>query len=248
MEKSLQNLGITLLGFCLVWTVSCRNVEAQTVIKVVGNHAPPYRIIKGGDFSGIYIDTMRELAKRMGVEVSFASVPFARALIMMKQGQNADIMLGPNRNSQREAYMVYTQATFSQENKAFYVHPDSPGITRYEDLIGKKISVHIGKIYFSQFDQDSSLTKEPISDYIIGIRKVRKKRNDVIIMPEREGDRLLKEHNIKLKKSPYIVKGKISYITISKKSSALTLQKRLEETMEEIKKDGTMDAILDRYK
>lgn len=248
MRKVIGDLGLTFIWVCLVWILSCRGVEAQTVIKVVGNHAPPYRIIKGDEFSGIYNDTMKELGRRMGVEIHFANVPFARALMMMKQGKNADIMLGPNRNPQRESYMVYTQATFSRENKAFYVHPDSPGITKYEDLRGKNISVHRGKIYFSKFDQDTSLIKEPVSEYIIGIRKVAKKRNDVIVMPEKEGGRLLKEHSVKLKKSSYIVKGEISYITISKKSPVLKLQERLEETMEQIKKDGTMKAIRERYK
>ncbi len=248
MKKILKDLGFLFIGFCLVWIFSYRSVEAQTVIKVVGNHAPPYRIIKGEDFSGIYIDTMKELAKRMDVKVHFSDVPFARALLMMEQGKDADLMLGPNRTPERETYMVYTQATFSRENKAFYVHPDSPEITKFEDLRGKIISVHIGKVYFSQFDKDSSLEKEPIREYIMGIKKVRKKRNDVIIIPDKEGDQLLKKHNIHLTKSSYIVQGKISYITISKKSPVVKLQKKLEETMEQIKKDGTMETILGRYK
>ncbi|WP_086479058.1 hypothetical protein [Oceanospirillum sanctuarii] len=36
---------------------------------VVGNHAPPYRIVQDQEFSGIYVDTLKEIAKRIGVRL-----------------------------------------------------------------------------------------------------------------------------------------------------------------------------------
>lgn len=79
------------------------------------------------------------------------------------------------------------------------------------------------------------------------IMKVVKGRNDVVIMPESEGDYLLQQLGGELKKSPYIVSGNGSYLTISKQSPARQLQYAIEEAMDAIKADGTPDTIFVRY-
>ena len=98
--------------------------EDQTTLLVVGNHAPPYRIIEGTTFSGIYFDAMQEIGQRLGISVKFQDVPMKRALALMESGE-ADVMVVPNKTPERETFMVYTNATFPAENKVFYVHPDA---------------------------------------------------------------------------------------------------------------------------
>ncbi|MEE8350315.1 MAG: transporter substrate-binding domain-containing protein [Acidobacteriota bacterium] len=221
--------------------------QDRMTVRLAGNHAPPYRIFKEGQASGIYIDVMRELAKRTGLDVRFIEVPFKRALAMMQYG-NADIMLGPNRTEEREAYMVYTDATFQRENKIFYVHPDAPAISAYEDLAERTVIVHRGKVYFDRLDNDGTLKKLVVEKYIHGINKVVADPGFTIIMPEQEGDWLLKESGVRLEKSPYIVEGRISYITLSKESQFIQVREKIEEAMREMKKDGIYRKILDRYR
>jgi polar amino acid transport system substrate-binding protein len=219
---------------------------AQETIVVVGNHAPPYRIIEDGEFSGIYFDTIKAIAERLKLSIEFREEPFARALVSMERG-DADIMLGPNRTPEREKFLIYTDATFPPAQKAFYVHPDAPSITTYEDLSGKIIAVHRGKVYFDRFDHDTALQKEDVNSYEQAIMKVVKGRNDVVIMPEQEGDYLLQQLGVELKKSSYIVPGNVSYLTISKQSPIQHLQHAIEEAMAAIKADGAMQTILVQY-
>lgn len=244
-----QNLKPLVAISLMIWIslAICTCAQGQDVITVVGNHAPPYRIIEQDEFSGMYFDTMKEIGKRIGVEVKFLEVPFKRALVFMKQGK-ADVMLGPNKTPDREEYMVYTEAFFPPENKAFYVHPDASGMRSYDDLKGKLIAVGLGKSYFPQFDSDKKLKKQVCPNYVVAIKEVKSKKCDVVIMPEREGDYLLKKLNVQLKKSSYVVPGRKSYITISRKSPSLTIQKEIEEAMEEIRTDGTMERIVNRYR
>lgn len=240
-----SSIGMSLM--ILISIAICRSALAQDVITVVGNNAPPYRIIEQDEFSGIYFDTMKEIGKRIGVKVKFIEVPFKRALVLMKQ-EKADVMLGPNRTPDREEYMIYSEAYFPPENKAFYVRPDSSEIESYDDLKGKTIAVDLGKSYFPRFDSDKKLKKEQCPNYVVAINKVKSKKCDVVIMPEQEGDYLLKKLNIQLKKCSYVVPGRKSYITISRKSPFLTIQKKIEEAMEQIITDGTMETILNRYR
>lgn len=68
-------------------------VPSKQLIRVVGNHAPPFRIIiDDQDFTGIYFYTAKELAIRIGVESVFYDVPFARSLRMLEYGE-ADLMM-----------------------------------------------------------------------------------------------------------------------------------------------------------
>ncbi len=230
-----------------VMTVNRCSAQDRMAVRVAGNHAPPYRIFKDGMASGIYIDVMKELAERAAFDVRFIEVPFKRALAMMRYG-DADAMLGPNKNEEREAYMDYTNATFQRENKVFYVHPGSGSISQYRDLIRKTVAVHRGKVYFDRFDNDDSLKKLVVEKYINGINKVAANPGFAIIMPEQEGDWLLKESGVRLEKSPYTVEGNISYITLSRKSQFIQLREKIEEAMREIKKDGTYKKILGRYR
>ncbi|MES9858435.1 MAG: transporter substrate-binding domain-containing protein [Sedimenticola sp.] len=239
-----------LIFFLIVMPLSAvglAQADEGVVLTVVGNHAPPYRIIEGDHYSGIYFDTMSEIARRMEIQVRYKSVPFKRALYMMRYG-DADIMLGPNRNAEREAYMVYTDAVFPSEDKAFYVHPVAADIRRYEDLEGLRVLVHQGKVYFDRFDNDKALYKQPTAKYEYAIRKVANCPVCVVIMPEQEGDYLLKKMRIKLKKAPYKAKGNISYITLSNKSLSVDLQQEIEHTMEDLKVDGTFARIVEQYK
>ena len=125
---------------------------------------------------------------------------------MMRLGE-ADIMLGPNRNAEREAYMAYTGAYFPPADKAFYVYPGTPAITSYEDLAGKAVAVQAGAKYFERFDSDRSLRKVECQDYVVAMEKVLTGECDVVVMPVQLGDYLLSQENIELEKSPYLGAG-----------------------------------------
>lgn len=221
--------------------------KSPHIIKVAGNHAPPYRIINNNIYYGFYNDILKELAQRLNLNINFVEVPFARALKMMKMGK-CDIMLGPNMDKSRKEYMVYTDVELGIEKKAFYVSEDAQAIRSYEDLYSKRIGTLISKKYFKRFDEDQGLEKDTTISYISAIRKVYYHRNDVVIIPEKEGDYLLKVLGFKLKKSPFIVTGNRSYMTISKKSEFIKMRQAFEQAFRAMKADGTYAKIVSRYR
>jgi len=220
---------------------------AEEPLVVVGNNAPPYRIIDGSDFYGIYFDAMAEIARRAGLVVHYQEAPFKRCLAMLEKGQ-ADLMLGPNRTPEREAYLVFTAATLPPADKAFYVYPGVPPIRSYEDLAGRTVAVVAGKAHFPRFDADATLRKVECPDQAAALEKVLTGDCDVAVLPELEGDWVLLRYNLPLAKSPFTVPGQPSYIAIAKGSPALALQTRIEQAMTAMQQDGTLAAILDRYR
>ena len=67
-------------------------------------------------------------------------------------------MLGPNRNSEREAYIFYMAEELPRE-KIFFLHKYTTNIIKYRDLSGLSIGVLSGAIYFDNFDKDDKLKK-----------------------------------------------------------------------------------------
>lgn len=216
-------------------------------ITVVGNNAPPYRIIEGEDFDGIYFEAMKEIARRARLRLKFVEAPFKRALAMMELGK-ADVMLGPNRTPEREAYMLYTDAAFPPADKAFYVYPGTPTVKSYPDLARMRIAVQKGMRNSVRFDKDDTLTKVECFDVVQAVEKVLTGECDALVLPEAVADYTLLMLGIELTKSEYIGQGKPSYITLSRKGRALGYQQAIEEAMAAMRADGTLEAILDRYR
>lgn len=245
--KRLALLAVCLAALCALMPAPCPAGRHVQTVTVVGNNAPPFRIIEGQDFFGIYFDAFKEIAKRAGFKVRFVEAPFKRALAMMKQGA-ADVMLGPNRSPEREAYMAYTAATFPPADKAFYVYPKTARVTAYEDLAHMTLAVQQGKKYFPRLDADRGLRKVKCFDQFQAIEKVLTGECDVVVMPEQEGDYLLLQLGISLDKSPFVVPGETSFITISRTGPAIALRRAIEQAMAQMNADGTMQAILERYR
>ena len=106
-------------------------VVNKETIKVVGNHAPPYRIFGDNKKAGIYFDIMKEIADRLKLTVTFNKKPYKTALNMMKNGE-ADLMVGPNKTEERERFMIFSRAEFPRERKGFFVHFKGKQILAYE--------------------------------------------------------------------------------------------------------------------
>ena len=102
------------------------------------------------------------------MSLTFNLVPFRRALALMVNGR-ADTMLGPNRNSEREAYIFYMAEELPRE-KIFFLHKYTTNIIEYRDLSGLSIGVSSGTIYFDKFDKDDKLKKIIVNRYTNAIK------------------------------------------------------------------------------
>ncbi|MDD3312623.1 transporter substrate-binding domain-containing protein [Pseudodesulfovibrio sp.] len=231
------------LVLCL-FTAEASAVD-QTVI-VVGDQSPPFRIFAQGGASGIYFDTIKEMGKRMGFTPTFVNVPFKRALDMMRKG-NADMMPGPNYSDERACYMIYTAAELPAEPKAFYYKDQKNRIVQFDDLRGKSVATTLGRDYNRVIEAAPGVTIEIVRTYDIAVQKVLFGRNDLVILPEFQGDYLLRTRQLQLSKSPFKLEGKPSHICLSRTSALVARQKELQETLQAIVADGTFQKILRRY-
>ena len=130
--------------------------------------APPYMIgadHEASDVSGIDVDIVREIARRMDIEIEFIRCPWARCLELMQSGQ-ADLLSSVWKRPEREVYLRYFDRPFlDQLPVTFYFKKGlEQVVNQYEDLYRlNSIGVLRGAGYFERFDQDTQLKKQEVT-------------------------------------------------------------------------------------
>lgn len=239
-------MGKRILIFVVTLLCLLAEANANPTIIVVGDDSPPFRIFDQNNVSGIYFDTIREIGVRMTFTPKFIQVPFKRALNMIRKG-DADMMPGPNFSKERASYMIYTSAVLPAEPKAFYYKRPKNKIERFNDLEGKRVATTLGKDYNNILKESPKIQLDIVCDYELAILKVLFNRNDIVVLPEFQGDYLLRSRGFKIFKSPFKLKGKPSHICLSFNSVLVNRQRELQDTMAAIIDDGTFQKILDKY-
>jgi polar amino acid transport system substrate-binding protein len=215
-------------------------------LQVVGSADPPFRSFGPEGAGGMYFELMNEAARRLGWTVVYREVPSARALRMMEAGE-ADVMLGPLRNADRERYLSYSRTVLPAEDKAFYTRPGAPPIRRLDDLVGRRIAVHRGKRYGGAFDEDPRLQRTEVNEYRIALEMVARQRLDVAVLPERQGDLLLSMLGLALLKQPLSLPGEPPFVVFSRRSPWLDRQATLDRAFQSMHEDGSWRRIVQRY-
>ncbi len=240
-EKDFEERGISTSGNNEETAVANNNT-----IKVVGNHAPPYRIFESKQANGFYFDIIKIIAERIKIDVTFIKKPYKTTLSMMKKG-DADLMVGPNKTEEREKFMIFSQTTLPRERKGFYVHIKGKPILAYEDLYDRFLIVSRGKYYTDQIESDHGLKKITVSDYTQGFRLLVNDRAYVMIMPEKEGDYLVEKDDYDVFVSPFYLEGKPSHIAMSKKSKHIGLVDKIEKMLNELENEGVCEEVMHYY-
>lgn len=235
-----------LLLVLLLLTALPAIAERQRVVVGV-NNAPPYRIVDGNQFGGLYIDIFNEIGRRMDWDIVYKEVPFRRILWLMENGK-IDVMLGPLRTEERATYMDFVVKAFPPERRLFFYHQDENRISGYDDLYGKKIGVLRGSTYFSQFDHDTNLDKISGNSYENLMRMLGQDHLDVVVVPELVGLYTAEHFNIDARVSPYTVPGKMSWIAVARKSPLMLERDAIKAAMEQLSSSPRYHNLIQKYR
>ena len=241
----MRRLGAGILLFCLLLPLS--GLLQAAPLRVVVNHAPPYRIIDPPYYTGYYIDLFKLAAAQADLEISFISVPLKRAFQMLENGE-ADLILGPNKTPEREQFLIFlTEAPLPAEDKVFIVaHPELV-IRNMTNLQHKRIDTLAGAAYHPDIDRSSQLNKHELKSYEQGLQRLMRDRSDVVIMPEAQADWLIHSLQLPLIKSPFRLRGSPSYMAWSRATYNADLAQRLINGMQQVLASSQGKLIRDRY-
>lgn len=138
-------------------------MDEMVVVRPDGFY-PPYEMVIDGELTGFHVDLLGEVGKQLNVEVIFKSVPWKRALKMIRDGA-ADAITFISKTPEREEYVHFIDGNIiSHTLDGFFAIKEKAGEISYtgelKQLRGLKIGVLAGYTYGDDFDNAHFLDKD----------------------------------------------------------------------------------------
>ena len=218
-------------------------VEAGTLTMATNAAFPPYQMTTdAGEFEGIDIETAQAIADKLGLELQIDDMDFDAALLSVQQGKADIVMAGVTVTDERKAVMDFSDsyATGIQS----IVVPEGSDIASPDDLAGKKIGTQrgtTGYIYCSDDFGDENVVA--YDDGLTAVQALNNGQVDAVVIDNAPAKEFVAAN-------PGLVILDTSYaeedyaIGVAKGSS---LKDAVNAALEELKADGTLQSIVDKY-
>ena len=218
-------------------------VEAGKLTMATNAAFPPYEMTTdAGEFEGIDIETAQAIADKLGLELQIDDMDFDAALLSVQQGKADIVMAGVTVTDERKAVMDFSDS-YATGIQSIIV-PEGSDIASPDDLAGKKIGTQrgtTGYIYCSDDFGDENVVA--YDDGLTAIQALNNGQVDAVVIDNAPAKEFVAAN-------PGLVILDTSYaeedyaIGMAKGSS---LENAVNAVLEELKADGTLQSIVDKY-
>lgn len=225
-------------------TAELSTVEQGKLIMSTNAAFPPYEMTTdSGEFEGIDIETAQAIADKLGLELQIDDMDFDAALLAVQQGKADMVMAGVTVTDERQNVMDFTDS-YATGIQSIIVKEDSD-IASVDDLAGKKIGTQRGTTGYLYCSDDFG--DENVVAYDNGLTAVQMLNNgqvDCVVIDNAPAKEFIAANpGLKLLDTAYVEE---SYaIGVGKGNTEL--KDAINTALEELKADGTLQAIVDKY-
>ncbi len=225
-------------------TAELSTVEPGKLIMSTNAAFPPYEMTTdSGEFEGIDIETAQAIADKLGLELQIDDMDFDAALLAVQQGKADMVMAGVTVTDEPQNVMGFTDS-YATGIQSIIVKEDSD-IASVDDLAGKKIGTQRGTTGYLYCSDDFG--DENVVAYDDGLTAVQMLNNgqvDCVVIDNAPAKEFIAANpGLKLLDTAYVEE---SYaIGIGKGNTEL--KDAINTALEELKADGTLQAIVDKY-
>ena len=218
-------------------------VEAGKLTMATNAAFPPYEMTTdAGDFEGIDIETAQAIADKLGLELQIDDMDFDAALLSVQQGKADIVMAGVTVTDERKAVMDFSDS-YATGIQSIIV-PEGSDIASPDDLAGKKIGTQrgtTGYIYCSDdFGDDSVVAYD---DGLTAVQALNNGQVDAVVIDNAPAKEFIAANpGLKILDTSY---AEEDYAIGMAKNSPL--EDAVNSVLEELKADGTLQAIVDKY-
>ncbi len=138
--------------------LQCRAQDEITI--GISTGYPPYYYKKNGEFEGLCVDLVNQVAENLGVKIQYQEYPWKRLLGSAEKGL-VDAIMPLFRTKEREEFLLFDDLGIASETNSFFALKDRniEFDGRYEDLHGYKIGVVTEYSYGKIFDNYTEFNK-----------------------------------------------------------------------------------------
>ena len=225
-------------------TAELSTVEPGKLIMSTNAAFPPYEMTTdSGEFEGIDIETAQAIADKLGLELQIDDMDFDAALLAVQQGKSDMVMAGVTVTDERQNVMDFTDS-YATGIQSIIVKEDSD-IASVDDLAGKKIGTQRGTTGYLYCSDDFG--DENVVAYDDGLTAVQMLNNgqvDCVVIDNAPAKEFIAANpGLKLLDTAYVEE---SY-AIGIGNGNTELKDAINTALEELKADGTLQAIVDKY-
>ena len=218
-------------------------VEAGKLTMATNAAFPPYEMTTdAGDFEGIDIETAQAIADKLGLELQIDDMDFDAALLSVQQGKADIVMAGVTVTDERKAVMDFSDS-YATGIQSIIV-PNGSDIASPDDLAGKKIGTQrgtTGYIYCSDdFGDDAVVAYD---DGLTAVQALKNGQVDAVVIDNAPATEYVAANpGLVILDTSY---AEEDYAIGMAKGSAL--EDAVNAALEELKADGTLQSIVDKY-
>ena len=204
---------------------------------------PPYEMTTdSGEIEGIDIDTAKAIAEKLGLELQVDDMEFDAALLSVQQGKADMVMAGVTVTDERKAVMDFSDS-YATGIQSIIV-PNGSDIASPDDLAGKKIGTQRGTTGYIYCSDDFG--DDAVVAYDSGLTAVQALNNgqvDAVVIDNAPAKEYVAANpGLKVLDTSY---AEEDYAIGLAKGSAL--EDAINAALEELKSDGTLQSIVDKY-
>jgi len=214
-------------------------VEAGKLTMATNATFPPYEMTTdAGTIEGIDVDTAQAIAEKLGLELQIDDMDFDAALLSVQQGKADIAMAGITVTDERMAVMSFSDSYATGIQSII-------DIASVDDLAGKKIGTQRGTTGYLYCSDDFG--EDAVVAYDNGLTAVQALNNGQVdaVVIDNEPAKAYVESNPGLKILDTSYAEEDYAIGMNKSNTALL--EAVNAALEELKADGTLQAIVDKY-
>ena len=205
---------------------------------------PPYEMTTdAGTIEGIDVDTAQAIAEKLGLELQIDDMDFDAALLSVQQGKADIAMAGITVTDERMAVMSFSDSYATGIQSV--IVPEGSDIASVDDLAGKKIGTQRGTTGYLYCSDDFG--EDAVVAYDNGLTAVQALNNGQVdaVVIDNEPAKAYVESNPGLKILDTSYAEEDYAIGMNKSNTALV--EAVNAALEELKADGTLQSIVDKY-
>ena len=218
-------------------------VEAGKLTMATNATFPPYEMTTdSGEIEGIDVDTAKAIAEKLGLELQIDDMDFDAALLSVQQGKADIVMAGVTVTDERKAVMDFSDS-YATGIQSIIV-PNDSDIASPDDLAGKTIGTQrgtTGYIYCSDDFGDENVVA--YDDGLTAVQALNNGQVDAVVIDNAPAQEFVAANpGLKVLDTSYAEEDYA--IGMAKGSS---LEDVVNAALEELKADGTLQSIVDKY-
>ena len=227
---------------------TAENTEGGVLRMATNATFPPYEYYEGDEVVGIDPEIAAAIAEKLGMTLEINDMDFDPAIAAAQTGQADIVMEGLTVTDDRKEKINFTDSYAT--GVQVVIVPEDSDIQSVDDLEGKLIGVQqgtTGDLYCSDTPENGGFGEENVQKFTSGPVAVEALKNGqidcVVIDNEPAKNYVAQNEGLKILDTEYVTEEYA--IGISKDNPELLEQ--INAALQELKDDGTIQSIIDKY-